>query len=110
MLGEARGELGKGNDWQATEKLWGVAALAVKAYAYWRNGKRLTSHGELWEYKRGLEEEFGEWIHDSWANAAEMYICPYEGWCAEKDVENAYKRIEKLVKEIESLVKKKESN
>ena len=109
LLKEAREELGKGNARQAAEKLWGAAALAVKAYAYWREGKRLTSHAELWEWKRRLEEELGEWVHDSWMNATSMHVCFYEGWCNGKDVKNAYKRIEKLVKEVTSLVKKKKS-
>lgn len=34
LLEEAREELGKGNVRQAAEKLWGAAALAVKAHAY----------------------------------------------------------------------------
>jgi len=106
LLAEAREELGKGNVRQAAEKLWGAAALAVKAYAYLKEGRRLTSHGELWEWKRRLEDEMGEWVHDSWASAAEMHICFYEGWCAARDVSTAQKRIEKLVKEVASLVKK----
>ncbi len=107
LLEEAREELGKGNVRQAAEKLWGAAALAVKAYAYLRDGKRLTSHGELWEWKRRLEDELGEWVHDSWASATEMHVCFYEDWCIEKDVATAQKRVEKLVKEVSSLVKKK---
>ncbi len=109
LLEEAREELGKGNLRQAAEKLWGAAALAVKAYAYLREGKRLTSHGELWEYKRRLEDELGEWVHDSWASATEMHVCFYEGWCKEKDITIARKRIEKLVKEVASLVRKKKT-
>ena len=106
LLEEAREELGKGNVRQAAEKLWGTAALAVKAYAYLREGKRLTSHGELWEYKRRLEDELGEWVHDSWASATEMHVCFYEGWCNEKDIAAAQKRVEKIVKEVVSLIRK----
>jgi len=105
LLQESLRELEKGNMRQASEKLWSAGALAIKAYAYWKDERRLSSHGELWEYKRGLEEEFGEWISDAWAQASTMHICFYEGWCARKDVENAYKRIEKLVKEIASKIK-----
>ncbi len=104
LLKEAQRELEEGNTRQAAEKLWGAAALAVKAYAYWRDGKRLSSHGELWEYKRRLEGELGEWVHDSWASATEMHVCFYEGWCTEKDVATAYKRVEKLVNKLESLI------
>ncbi|MET1159496.1 MAG: PaREP1 family protein [Thermoprotei archaeon] len=108
LLREAKEELGKGNVKQAAEKLWGATALTVKAHAYWKEGRRLASHSELWEYKRKLEEELGEWVSDAWFAGNTMHICFYEGWCAKKDVENAYKRIEKLVKEIASLVKRKE--
>ncbi|BEP17241.1 PaREP1 family protein [Pyrofollis japonicus] len=105
LLKEAKEELSRGNVRQAAEKLWGAVALAVKAYAYWREGRRLTSHGELWEYKRRLEEELGEWVSDAWFAGNSMHVCFYEGWCAERDVEDAYKRIEKLVKEVASLIK-----
>ncbi len=110
LLKEAQRELGEGNTRQAAEKLWGAAALAVKAYAYWRDGKRLSSHGELWEYKRRLEDELGEWVHDSWASATEMHVCFYEGWCTEKDVATAYKRVEKLVNKLESVLINKSSD
>lgn len=105
LLGEAREELEKGDVRQAAEKLWGAAALAIKAFALWREGRRLTSHGELWEWKRRLEGELGEWVHDSWMSAAGMHVCFHEGWCAERDVITAMKRIEKLVNEATSLVK-----
>ncbi len=105
LLQEAREELERGNVRQAAEKLWGAAALAIKAYALWREGKRLSSHGELWEYKRKLEDELGNWVSDAWAQANTMHICFYEGWCNEKDVKNAHERIEKLVKEVASRIK-----
>ncbi len=107
LLREAEEELKKGNVRQAAEKLWGTAALAVKAYAYLKEGRRLASHGELWEYKRKIEDELGEWVHDSWASATEMHVCFYEGWCEGRDVAIAKKRVERLVKEIASLVRKK---
>ena len=106
LLREAREELEKGDVRQAAEKLWGASALAVKAYAYWRDEKKLSGHRELWEYKRKLVEELGEWVHDAWMNAAGMHVCFYEGWCAEKDISIAYKRVEKLVREIASKVKR----
>ncbi len=104
LLEEAREELRKGNVRQAAEKLWGAAALAIKAYAFWKEERRLTSHGELWEYKRKLEDELGEWVSDSWYAASAMHTCFYEGWCAGKDIITAQKRVEKLVKEVASLV------
>ncbi len=41
--------LERGDLRQAAEKIWGSAALAVKAYAMRREGRVLTIHGELWE-------------------------------------------------------------
>ena len=105
LLGRAREELSKGDIRQAAEKLWGASALAVKAYAEWREGKRLTSHGELWEYSKKLIEELGNWFYDAWMSANGMHICFYEGWCTDKHVEEAIKRIEKLVYEVEKQIK-----
>ena len=106
LLDEARGELEEGNVRRAAEKLWGAAALAVKAYACLREGKRLSSRGELWEWKRRLEDELGEWVSDSWYVASAMHTCFYEGWCTEKDIVTALRRVEKLVREVASLVEK----
>lgn len=105
LLQQSRDELGKGNVRQAAEKVWGAAALAVKAYAWWREGRRLTSHGELWEYKRAMQKEVGEWIHNAWMNAVGMHVCLYEGWCAEEEVEKALKEVARLVVEVGRKIK-----
>ena len=79
LLEGAREELERGDVRQAAEKAWGAAALAVEAYAEWREGRRLTSHRELWEYKRVMERDVGEWVHNAWMNAVGMHVCFYEG-------------------------------
>ena len=104
LLAQSLEEARKGNVRQAAEKLWGAAALAVKAYAAWREGRRLASHGELWEFKRVMERELGAWVRDSWANAVEMHICFYEAWCSGEDVEGALVRVKKLVEEVKGKV------
>ncbi len=104
LLRQAREELEGSNVRQAAEKAWGAAALAVKAYAGWREGRKLASHGELWEYKRIMQKEVGEWVSDAWNAGNTMYICFYEGWCARKDVEGAYKSVERLVREVVSRI------
>ncbi len=106
LLEEAKKELEKGNIRQAAEKVWGAGALAVKAYAYWKEGKRLTSHRELWLYKDKLVDELGEWISDVWAHANSMHTCFYEAWCTRRDVEIALRQVGKLVEEIDARVKK----
>ncbi len=100
LLEQAREELAKGGVRQAAEKLWGATALAVKAYAAWRDGKRLTSHRELWGYIDRLVEDLGSWIDDAWNAGNAMHACFYEGWCRDTHVRRAMERIEKLVKEI----------
>ena len=105
LLEQAREELEKGDVRQAAEKTWGAAALAVKAYAWWREGRRLVSHGDLWAYKRRMEAEIGEWIYSAWAIAHSMHTCFYEGWCGREDVEKALREIAKLVGEVESRIK-----
>ncbi len=107
LIEQAREEIRIGNARQAAEKAWGAAALAVKAYAAWRDGRRLTSHGELWEYKRVMERELGEWVYDSWNAGQSMHVCFYEGWCDEKDVENALERIQRLVREVKVRIERR---
>ena len=79
------------------------AALAVKAYAYWREGVRL-GHGELWRYKTRLAGELGEWVHDAWAQANAMHVNFYEGWADRASVEKALERVRRLVEEVARLV------
>ena len=98
LLRQAKEELERGDFRQAAEKLWGSAALAVKAYAYWKDGKRLASHGELWKYKNKLMRDLGEWVYEAWMVASGMHVCFYEGWCDKEDVERATKWVERLVR------------
>lgn len=105
LLEEAREELGKGDARQAAEKLWGAAALAVKAYAYSKEGRRLASHRDLWEYSGELVDELGEWVSDAWNAGNAMHTCSYEGWCSERHVELALERVGRLVREVASRVK-----
>ena len=100
LVAQAREELEGGDVRQAAEKLWGVVALALKAYALWREGRRLVSHRELWEYKDRVVEELGDWVNDAWNAGNAMHTCFYECWCTRKSVEAALKRIEKLVEVI----------
>ena len=104
LLKQAREELEKGGIRQAAEKLWGATALAVKAYAWWREGKRLASHGELWECMRRMAREIGKWIRDAFYAGHAMHTCFYEGWCNEEDVGEAFERIERLVRVVKDTV------
>ncbi len=104
LLNQAKEELSKGDVRQAAEKLWGATALAIKAYAWLREGRRLVSHGELWEYTDKLGDALGEWVYDSWNAGNSMHTCFYEGWCRRKHVEQALKRVERLVRKIAEII------
>ncbi len=104
LVDQALEELSKGDFRQAAEKLWGATVLAIRAYADWRDGRQLKSHGELWRYKEVLEKELGEWVYYTWMIANGMHICFYEGWCSKEDVEKAYREIRKFVEEIEKRI------
>ncbi len=105
LLEQAREELERGDARQAAEKLWGAAALAVKAYAYWREGRRLSSHRELWEYMRAMTKDIGPWVREAWMYATSMHVCFYEGWCTEEDVRDALEKIRRLVEEVAERMK-----
>ena len=104
LLEEARGELKRGDVRQAAEKTWGAVALAVKAYAAWRDGVRLASHRDLWLYKDRVAEELGEWVARVFREASSLHTCYYEGWCTRRDVEEVIAGVEKLVREVKGRV------
>jgi PaREP1/PaREP8 domain containing family protein len=100
LLREAEAEVARGDLWQASEEVWHMAALAVRAFAYWRDGVRLASHGELWRYAKKVAEELGEWVHDAWAHANAMYVNFYVGWVSGEQVAAALNRVRRLVEAV----------
>ncbi len=106
LVESAKEELRGGNVGRATEKLWGATALAVKAYAWCRGERKLTSHGELWRYVDVVTKEFGDWVRDSFYAGYAMHTCFYEGWCTEESVKASLTRVEKLVKELSRWVRR----
>jgi len=100
MLGQAEDELRKGDLRQAGEKVWGAVALAVKAHAMYREGIRLESHVQLWQYKSKMAEELGDWVRGAWYAANAMHMNFYEGGADRKDVEEALEHARRLVKAV----------
>lgn len=58
-LKEARKFLSEGDLVQASEKLWGASALAVKSVAA-KRGLKLEEHGSLWSFVNVLAIESGD--------------------------------------------------
>ena len=104
LLGQARKELGKHDLRQASEKIWGAAALAIKAHSLAAKGRRLTSHREIWSYIDQIEKEIGPWARDAFNAANAMHTNFYEAWATRKHVEDALAKTERLVKAIRKAV------
>jgi len=105
LLEQAREELNKGDLRQASEKIWNAAALAIKAYAFWKEGKVLSKHTDLWSYKSVIAKELGEWVRISWLIADAMHKNFYEGEADKNDIIKALEEVEKLVKAIAKRIK-----
>ena len=104
LLEQAKDELAKGDLRQAGEKAWGAVALALKSLAYKREGLRLSSHGELWEYVSRLVEETGDReLGRLWRSASSMHTNFYEGWADKRHVEEAIEDVENFVRKLERL-------
>ncbi len=80
--------------------------MSIKAYVLWREGRRITSHGEPWRYKDRVAEELGDRVRDAWYAGHAMHTCFYENLCTRGDVEKALRYAEKLVEEVEARVKR----
>ncbi|MHA1709869.1 MAG: PaREP1 family protein [Candidatus Baldrarchaeia archaeon] len=100
LLEWAENELKRENLRQASEKIWNAAALAVKAYAFWKEKKVLTRHVELWQYKSILAGELGDWVRDSWLIADSMHKNFYENEADRNDVARALQHVKKLVEAV----------
>jgi len=104
LLRRAEEELGRGDLRQASEKIWGAAALAVKALAYEREGRRLASHGEMWEYVAQIAREAGDGqLRRLWRSATSMHINFYEGWATVEHVGDALDDVRALMNRLKQL-------
>jgi PaREP1/PaREP8 domain containing family protein len=98
-------ELQKGDLRQASEKVWGACALAIKAHAAARKRLVPKSHADLWLYKDEVANELGEWIRGAFLMADSMHKNFFEGLATAMDVAVALGEVEKLVKAIREVLK-----
>jgi hypothetical protein len=104
-LRDAEDLLAKEDYIQASEKLWGSAALMVKAVASSR-GVAVLSHGELFSFVRRLGEEENEpELRRLFSVASALHQNLYENWL-HKDVIKEYSEdIKQLISILKKLVK-----
>jgi hypothetical protein len=97
LLERAEAELKGGDLRQASEKIWGACALAIKAHAMAKKGLRLESHADLWTYKNEVAEELGSWVRTAFKLADSMHKNYYENLATREDVEDALGEVRRLV-------------
>jgi len=104
LLAQARVELERGDLRQASEKIWGACALAIKAHALAKRGQTLESHRDLWLYKNEVARELGDWVRGAFLKADSMHKNFYEGLATREDVEDSLREVEKLVSAVSKCV------
>jgi hypothetical protein len=104
-LRDADNLLAKGDYIQASEKLWGSAALMVKAVAA-NKGTTISSHGELFSFVRKLgEEEKEPELRRLFSVASTLHQNFYEGWLHEDVVKEYSEDIKQFIVELKKLIK-----
>ena len=104
LLAQAEEELGRGDLRQASEKIWGAAALAVKALALERDGRRLKRYRELWQYVADLSRQLGNGqLRRLWQVANSMHANFYEGWATAEYVRDALGDVRAFVERLGQL-------
>jgi len=86
---------------QASEKIWGAAASIVKAAALVLLRKRLSSHGEMWEFVSKLADKYNDnELRHLWRTAISMHINFYENWAPPEEVKKSLDDIKKFAEKI----------
>jgi len=102
-LGEAKNFLEEEDLVQASEKLWGAAALIVRSVAA-KRGLKLEKHGSLWSFIDKLSaENRDEEIVRFFAVANGLHRNFYENQMTRRTVEIALKDVERFIKKLRNL-------
>ncbi|MDI6884775.1 MAG: PaREP1 family protein [archaeon] len=102
-LRDAKEVLNKGDLVQASEKLWGATALAVKMVAA-KRGLKLEKHGALWQFIDRLSRETGdEELITLFGEANALHRNFYEDEMTQKAVEVIGKNTEKLIEKLKQV-------
>ena len=109
LLKQASEEVKRGNLRQASKKIWGACALAIKSHALARKGIKLESHRDLWIYKNEVAKELGDWVRAVFRQADSMHKNFYENQATKEDIEDTLREVEKLVKAIKEIFRETHS-
>ena len=103
LVERARRNLSERKD-MAAEMLWDAVSLAVKAYVYATEGKRIESDEELWSLKNHLAEKLGDIVLDVFQRAAGLHQCATEKTCTREDVEAVADATEQLIEQVRKIL------
>jgi len=99
-LREGEELLAKGDLVQSSEKLWGAAALAVKAVAA-KRGLKLERHGSLWDFIDKLSEECkDEDLLRFFHSANSLHRNFYENQMTKRAIEVAGEEVRRLIERL----------
>ncbi len=104
LYDQAMIELEAGDLRQASEKLWGASAQALKSLAE-RRGWRHGSHGEFYRIMRRARDEFEdpEMMVVNFDSATQLHINFYENWLDENDIRIRAERVRYFINRISQL-------
>ncbi len=103
-LVDAENFLAKGDRVQASEKMWGSAALMVKAVAAAREIS-ILSHGELFSFVRRLGEERNEpEFRRLFSVANTLHQNFYENWLHEDVIKEYYEDVKQFIAKLKKLI------
>jgi len=103
-LVEAEDMLVKEDFTQASEKLWGAAAEALKTVAT-AKGVELLSHRDLWEFTTKLDKEHPEMdLLDLFHIANSLHTNFYENWLTPEAVKRGSEAVRDFVEKLKKLI------
>lgn len=103
-LKDAEAALARRDYPQASERLWGAAAQAVKAAAA-KRGVIIRSHERLWDFVERLDQEYPEWrLAEKFSIASALHTNFYEGWMPPRIVERNAEAVKDLIERLITLL------
>ncbi|MGQ9468353.1 MAG: PaREP1 family protein [Nitrososphaerales archaeon] len=103
-LKEANTALARKDFLQASEKLWGAAAQAVKAVAA-KRGVIIRSHERLCDFVERLDQDYPEWhLAEGFSIASALHTNFYEGRMPPRIVERNAGAVREFIERLVSLV------
>ncbi len=103
LYGQAMQELDAGDLRQASEKLWGAVAQALKSVAE-RRGWRHDSHARFFAIIRSIREDVpGTELRSRFDAAQVLHINFYENWLDESDIRDRAEDVRLFIDQLEDV-------